>query len=264
MRSIIGILILLFANIASAAIQTKTIEYKDGDTKLVGTLAWDDARRDEKRPGIVVFPEWWGVTDYPKTRAKQLAELGYVALAADIYGNAQTTSDPKEAGQLAGVYRADRNLLRSRAKAGLESLKAQANVDSSKIAAIGYCFGGTTAIELGMSGADLALIGSFHGSLAFPQMDDMKNIKGKVLIFNGAADTFVKPEEVTALTDALSKSKVKWTLLNFSGAVHAFTNPNADAFNIPGIAYDKNADNESWMFLKNVLAEKFGAAHASG
>ncbi len=140
---------------AEAAMKTQIIEYKQGDTTLKGYLAYDDANAG-KRPGVLVVPEWWGLNDYPKHRAEQLAGMGYVAFAADMYGDGKSTTDPKEAGRLATAVKSDRNLMRERAKAGLEVLKKQEAVDPSRVAAIGYCFGGTSVLELARSGADVA------------------------------------------------------------------------------------------------------------
>jgi dienelactone hydrolase len=246
--------------LALAAVQTKDIEYKQGDTTLKGTLAWDDAKADAKSPGILVIPEWWGMTDYPKNRAKQLAELGYVAFAADMYGNGQSTDDPGQAGKWAGAVKGDRNLMRARAQAGLDVLKGQSNVDGSKLAAIGYCFGGTCSLELAMSGADLTGIVSFHGGLDFPNLADAKNIKAKVLICNGAADSFIKPDQIGALTGALSTDNVIWSFINYPNAVHAFTNPDADRHGIKGIAYNAVADRQSWQDMKEFFARIFTPA----
>jgi dienelactone hydrolase len=251
--------LLACATASRAEVQTKEVEYKQGDTRLVGLLAWDDsvAKADAKLPGVVVFPEWWGLTDHPKDRAKQLAKLGYVALAADLYGNGMTTADPKEAGNLAGALKKDPAALRARAQAALDALKSQPNVDPGKLAAIGFCFGGTTALELAMSGADLQGVVSFHGGLDFPNLADTKNIKAKVLICNGAADTFVPRDQITAFTDALEAAKVDWVFVNYNSAVHAFTNPKADSFGIKGIAYNEKADKRSWQAMVDFFNEIF-------
>ena len=244
------VLTLCISAVAQAAVQTKDVEYRQGDTTLKGMLAWDDARGDAKLPAVLVLPEWWGVTEYPKERAKQLAGSGYVAFAADMYGNGQTTDDPGQAGKLAGAVKGDRALMRARAQAGLDVLKGQANVDPAKIAVVGYCFGGTGAIELALSGAPLAGVVSFHGGLDFPDLEDTKSIKCPVLICNGAADSFVPAEQIGAFTGALSKAHVLWSFINYPDAVHSFTNPKADEHHIPGIAYNAAADKQSWQDMK--------------
>src|ERR1051326_2751709 len=172
-------LLAMFASPARAAIQTKEIEYKDGATTLKGFLAWDDSVQG-KRPGILVVHEWWGLNDYARSRAKQLAGLGYVAFACDMYGNGQTTTDPAEAGKLAGAIRKDNAAFRARAAAGLKLLADQPTVDATKLGAIGYCFGGTTCLQLACSGADLKAVVSFHGGLFKPSAEDAKSIKGRV------------------------------------------------------------------------------------
>ena len=172
-----------------AAIQTKIVEYKQGDTTLEGFVAWDDASPGV-RPGVLVVHQWMGLTDYEKHRAEMLAQLGYVAFCADIYVKGVRPSTAKEAGALAGQYKSDRLLLRARVNAGLDALRRQPLVDPGHIAAIGYCFGGTTVLELARSGAALNGVVCFHGGLDAPHPDDGKNIKCKVLVLHGADDPF--------------------------------------------------------------------------
>jgi len=244
-RLSVVMMILGCVGISRAAVQTKEIEYKQGETTLKGTLAWDDSKSNYNA-AVVIFPEWWGMTDYPKSRAKQLAELGYIAFAADMYGDAQMTDDPQQAGKWAGAVKGDRALMRARAQAAVDVLKGQPNVNADRMAAIGYCFGGTCALELAMSGANLAHVVSFHGGLDFPDIADVKNIKARVLICNGADDTFVTPEQIGAMASALSGNRVTWRFANYPGAVHAFTNKDADRHGIKGIAYNAEADRKSW------------------
>jgi dienelactone hydrolase len=201
-------LITMFATAARADIKTKDIEYKHGDVVLQGTLAWDDSVKD-KRPGVMVVHEWWGCNDYAKARAKQLAALGYVAFACDMYGKGVTTTDPAQAGKLAGAIRKDNKVYRERAAAGLKVLADQPMVDAKNLAAIGYCFGGTTVLQLACSGADLKAVVSFHGGLFKPTPEDAKSIKCKVLICNGAADTFIDAGDRKALCDAFEARR--WT-----------------------------------------------------
>jgi dienelactone hydrolase len=240
---------------ASAAVQHKTVEYKDGDTLLEGYLAWDDAQT-MARPGVIVVHEWMGLNDYAKMRADMLAELGYIAFAADIYGKGVRPSNPQEAGAEAGKYRSDRALLRSRMNSALAQLKALPDVDSARVAAIGYCFGGMSVLELARSGADIAGVVSFHGSLDTPNPADAKNIKAKVLVLTGAADPHVPAEQVAALQKELTDAHVDWQLKYFSDAMHAFTNP---ASNNPsgGAQYNERADKRSWQDMLDFFAEIF-------
>lgn len=239
---------------ASAAVKTEVVEYRDGDQICEGFLAYDDAVK-ERRPGVVVVHEWMGLGDYAKGRATKLAELGYVAFAADIYGKGIRAKDPKEAGQLAGKYKGDLPLLRSRARAAFDTLAKNSRVDTTKIFAIGYCFGGTTALELARSGAPLAGTVSFHGGLATKDPADAKSIKGPVLALHGAADPYVPPAEVAAFQKEMSDAKVDWQLVSYAGAVHAFTNPGAGSDPSKGAAYDAKADRRSWEAMKAFFAE---------
>jgi dienelactone hydrolase len=248
--------LLLAALSLRAAIQTKTVEYQSGDTTLAGVLVWDDAAKSP-RPGVLVVHQWMGLTDYEQSRAKQLAELGYVALCADIYGKGVRPANTKEAGVEATKYKTNRQLLRERVNAGLAELKKSELVDAKRTAAIGYCFGGTTVIELARSGADVLGVVSFHGGLDSPTPADGKNIKAKVLACHGADDPFVKSADLTAFEDELRAAKVDWQLIKYGGAVHAFTQPMAGNDNSKGAAYNERADKSSWAALKLFLAELF-------
>jgi dienelactone hydrolase len=249
-------LLLALAVRAEAKIHTETIEYKEGDAVLQGYLAYDDSIKGT-RPGVLVIHEWWGLNPYARKRAEQLAELGYIAFAADIYGKGIVAKTPEEAGKLAGIYRSDRQLLRSRVKAGLEVLKKQALTDTRKIAAIGYCFGGTTVLELARSGADIAGVVSFHGGLSTPAPQDAKNIKAKVVALHGADDPFVKEQEVLAFEDEMRQGGVDWQLNIYGGAVHGFTNPDNGNDNSKGAAYNEKADRRSWEAMKVFFGEIF-------
>jgi dienelactone hydrolase len=247
--------VLLFAAKVDAAIRTETVEYKDGDTLLEGFLAYDDSL-PEKRPGVMVVHEWWGINDYTKKRTVDLARLGFVAFAADIYGKGIRPKTRDEAGKEAGKYRADRTLLRRRANAGLEELRKNRRVDGGKLAAIGYCFGGGTVLELARSGADVAGVVSFHGNLDTPNPGDAKNIKGKVLVLHGANDNFVNPQ-VTAFQDEMRSAGVDWQMNIYSGAVHGFTNPDNGSDPSKGLAYNAAADRRSWEAMEIFFNELF-------
>lgn len=238
----------------SAAIQTKTVEYKQGDTTLEGVLVYDDAVKT-KRPGVLIVHQWLGITDYEKHRAEMLAQLGYVAFCADIYGKGIRPKDTTEAGSLAGKYKTDRQLLRARVNAGLEAFRKSDLVDGGRVAAIGYCFGGTTVIELARSGAEIAGVLSFHGGLDSPSPADGKNIKCKVLACHGADDPFVPAKDLTAFESEMRDNKVDWQLISYGGAVHSFTQPMAGSDNSKGAAYNERADKRSWEAMKQFLAE---------
>ncbi|CDI01536.1 Dienelactone hydrolase [Candidatus Competibacter denitrificans Run_A_D11] len=247
---------LLPAALSQAAIETKTVEYRQGETRLVGYLAYP---KDAKGPlpGILVVHEWMGLNDYAKRRAEQLAALGYVALAADIYGDGKLAANREEAGKLAGSYKQDRPLLRARATAGLAALKAQAAVAGNQIAAIGYCFGGTTVLELARSGADLAGVVSFHGGLDTPTPQDAKNIHAKVLALHGADDPYVPADHVATFEQEMRTGGVDWQLIAYGGAVHGFTNPSNGSDNSKGAAYNASADTRSWSAMQQFFNELF-------
>ncbi|MBY0522953.1 MAG: dienelactone hydrolase family protein [Gemmataceae bacterium] len=240
---------------AQGAVQTKKITYKDGDVECHGVLAWDDAIRGP-RPGVLVVHEWWGLDDYAKKRAEQLAKLGYVAFAADMYGEGKTVKHPKDAGEMAGKVRANVDAWRKRALAALDTLKAQPQCNKDKLAAIGYCFGGSTALQLALAGTDLKAVASFHGALPAPTDAEAKQVKAAILICNGADDTFIPEKAIKAFRDALDKSGTKYEFVNYKGAKHSFTVADADKHGIEGLKYNKEADEDSWKKLEKLLAEK--------
>ena len=242
--------------LSQAAIETRTVEYQQGDTRLVGYLAYPKEAKGPL-PGVLVIHEWMGLNDYAKRRVDQLAELGYVAFAADIYGDGKIAADAKEAGALAGQYKKDRVLLRARTAAGLATLKAQPGVAQDKIAAIGYCFGGTAVLELARSGADLAGVVSFHGGLDTTTPQDAKNIRAKVLALHGADDPYVPADQVAAFEQEMRTAGVDWQLIAYGGAVHGFTNPANGADNRKGVAYNAPADARSWAAMRQFFTEMF-------
>jgi dienelactone hydrolase len=255
-KYIISALAVMGAASLHAAIQTKIVEYKQGDTTLEGFVACDDAIKGP-RPGVLIIHQWLGLTDYEKHRAEMLAQLGYVAFCADIYGKGVRPQNTQEAGVQAGKYKNDRQLLRARANAGLDALRQQPLVDPKRVAAIGYCFGGTTVLELARSGADVAGVVSFHGGLDSPSPADGKNIKCKVLVCHGADDPYTKPADLAAFANELRDAKVDWQLIQYGGAVHSFTQPMAGNDNSKGAAYNEKADKRSWEAMKQFFAEIF-------
>jgi dienelactone hydrolase len=241
---------------SQAGVKAELVEYKHGDVALEGYMAYDDAIQG-KRPGVIVVHEWMGHNPYVRKRAEQLAKLGYIAFAIDMYGKGVRAKDAKEAAALSNIYRSDRRLMRARANAGLEVLKKHPLADPGRIAAIGYCFGGTTALETARSGADLAGVVSFHGGLDSPNPGDAKNIKGKVLALHGGDDPYVPPEQVIKFEEEMRKAGVDWQLVSYGGAVHSFTNPEAGNDPSKGAAYNEKADRRSWEAMKLFFAEIF-------
>ena len=240
---------------AEAKLVTQTVEYKQGDTTLEGYLAYDDSFAG-KRPGVLVVHQWMGLTDYEQNRAAMLAKLGYIAFCADIYGKGIRPQSIKEAGTEATKYKTDRALMRLRVNAGLAELKKNSLVDNKRVAAIGYCFGGTTVIELARSGAALNGIVSFHGGLDSPTPADGKNIKCKVLACHGGDDPFVPAKDLAAFEDEMRVANVDWRLIKYGGAVHSFTQPMAND-NPPGAKYNARADQRSWADMKSFFTEIF-------
>ena len=244
------------ALVARAELRTETVEYKQGDATLEGWLAYDTSFTG-KRPGILVVHQWKGLSDYEKRRAGMLAKLGYVAFCADIYGKAIRPQTTQDAGAQAGKYKGDRQLLRARVNAGLDTLKKNELVDPKRVAAIGYCFGGTTVIELARSGAELKGVVSFHGGLDSPTPADGKNIKCKILACHGADDPFVPAKDLAAFEDEMRSAKVDWQLVKYGGAVHSFTDWGMDGKALPGAQYNEAADKRSWEAMKEFFGENF-------
>lgn len=247
---------LLFFKNASTAIHTVTVEYKDGSAVLEGYLAYDDSIRG-KRPGILVIHEWTGVGDYVMHRVKQLAETGYVAFAADIYGKGIRPKNREEAARQSGIYRSDRALLRSRAKAGLDILRKHPLVETSSTAVIGYCFGGGAALELARSGADIKGAVSFHGNLDTPNPEDARNIKGKILVLHGADDPGITLDQVGTFQKEMRDAGVDWYMSTYGNAVHSFTNPASGDDPSKGAAYNREADMRSWREMISFFDEIF-------
>jgi dienelactone hydrolase len=256
-QTLMVILLVLIAQTAQARLVTKNVDYRQGDTILEGYLAYDDALQG-KRPGVLVVHEWTGINSYVKKRTEQLASLGYVAFAADIYGKGVRPATPELAGKEAAKYRGkDRGLIRARAAAGLAVLSGNPHVDTARLAVIGYCFGGTAALELARSGANLQGTVSFHGGLDTPVPADALKIRGKVLVLHGADDPHVPPEQVAAFQQEMRLAKVDWQMVYYGGAVHSFTNPDSGNDPSKGAAYNAAADRRSWQAMKQFFAEIF-------
>jgi dienelactone hydrolase len=206
---------------------------------------------------VLVVHEWWGLNDYAKRRAEQLAQLGYVAFAADVYGDGFNTTSPDEAGKRSGVFRNDRAAGRQRLRAALDTLRQNKLVDPKRIAAIGYCFGGTCVLELARSGADIAGVVSFHGSLATQMPASPGAVRAKVLVCHGADDAFESPDDIAGFQKEMREAGTDWQMIYYGGAVHSFTNPDAGKSGIAGVAYNERADKRSWEAMKSFFAEIF-------
>jgi len=243
--------VVMAAGSAQAAIKVQTVDYKQGDTALEGWLVYDDAAQG-KRPGVVVYPQWMGPSAHEKNAAEKLAAMGYVAFVADIYGKDVRPDTPKAAGEEMGKYLKDRPLLLARAQAAFDQLRQSPMVDPQKLAAVGYCFGGAPALDLGRSGAPLVDIVTFHGVLSTPDPANAKNIKGHVLALHGAADPIVNAQAVAAFEKEMTDGKVDWQVVLYGGAMHAFTQSNA---NSPehGSQYDPAAATRAWQAMSDLF-----------
>jgi len=263
MRQLFTLLVvagLLWAVPAGASVQGRDVAYRAADgTVLKGYLA-TDASLAGQRPGVLVVHEWWGHNAYARKRAEMLAGLGYTALAVDMYGGGQQAAHPEDAGKFAGAVRKNLPLMKERFLAALELLRQQPTVDPTRVAAIGYCFGGSVVLEMARAGTDLRGVASFHGSLGGGSTAQSHAVKARVLVLNGAADTFVTAEQIEAFKKEMEAAGVNYRLVNYPGALHSFTNPDADEyakkFNMP-IAYNAAADQASWSELQAFFTEIF-------
>jgi dienelactone hydrolase len=240
--------LLCSAGLLQAEIKETVVEYQSGGVTCEG-LHVVDAAKTGKLPSVLIIHQWTGLSDNEKMRARMLAELGYNVFAADIYGKG-IRPQPPESGIEAGKYKSDRKLYRERMLSALEVLNKDARTDLAKVAAIGYCFGGTGVIELARSGAVMKGVVSFHGGLDSPSPADGKNIKGKVLALHGADDPFVPAKDIVAFEQEMKDAKVDYKLVNYPGAVHAFTQKAAGNDNSKGAAYNEAADKASWEEMK--------------
>jgi len=245
--------------VAHAEVQTREIPYTAADgTEMIGYYAYDDAI-EGKRPGVVVVHEWWGLNDYAKSRARDLAELGYSALAIDMYGEGKHTEHPKDAMSFMKAALSDAEAAKGRFNAGLDLLKQQAQTDTDKLAAVGYCFGGKVVLDMARQGAPLDGVVSFHGALATQTRATPGSVKARVLVEHGAADSMVSADDVAALSAEMVKAGADYQLVSLPGAKHGFTNPGADKFQEQGVdvAYNQTADERSWQDMQRFLDETF-------
>lgn len=255
---------LLLATPAEAKIVMREIDYKDGATPLSGTLYYDDAIHHPV-PGVLVVHEWWGLSDNIRGKAERLAELGYVAFAADVYGKNKFADNPDEAQKLSAPFYKDPGLMVRRAEAGLAVLKKQPQVDTARLGAMGYCFGGSVVLQLARSGEDILGVVSFHGGLKTSEPAEPGRVKAQVLALEGGADTLVPPPERAKFKKEMQDAGVTFKVVEYPDALHAFTNPKATEigkrFNMP-IAYNADADQKSWAEMKAFFKRLFSAPAA--
>ena len=262
MIRMIGAVCFLFAIVGSAhgEIRGVPVEYSAGGTTMKGYLAYDDGFSG-KRPGILVVHEWWGHDEYARRRARMLAELGYVALAVDMYGEGKQAHHPDDAGKFSGEIRKNMDLGRQRFQAARKVLEEHTFTDPGRIGAIGYCFGGSVVLQMARDGMDLAGVASFHGGLSTDAPAKPGAVKAKVLVLNGADDKFVPPDQVEAFRQEMKAAGADFRIVTYPGALHSFTNPDADGyakkFNMP-VGYNADADRKSWAEMQSFFKGLFG------
>src|SRR5580700_6098275 len=237
--------------------RTQDIGYRADGAGLVGYLAVDDAKAG-KRPGIIVAHEGGGLTDHAKNSARKLAEAGYIAFALDYYGDGKPLADMSQVMARLGVWMADPTGIRARAHAALDVLTAQPETDSGRLAGIGYCFGGTTVLEMARAGEPLKAVVGFHSGLGTAKPAEAGAVKAKVLVQIGTADPIIPPAQRAAFEAEMKAAGVDWRMLVYGGAGHSFTNPAANGLGRPGFAYDKSADERSWRAMLDLFGEVFG------
>lgn len=253
MRSLwLQVFMAVLVSVAHAEIKLEPVEYKQGDTTLRGQIAYDASVKG-KRPGVLIVHEWWGLNDYAKMRAKMLAEAGYVAFAVDMYGDGKSTEHPEDAGAWATAVRSNEKVGEERFLAAYTLLKANPRVDAAHISAIGYCFGGGVVLNMAFAGTDLDGVVSFHGVL--PQAAPAGKIVASILACNGAADDFIPADQVQTFQKNLAAAGADWEFIEYGSAKHSFTNPGADKYGMPALAYNAKADKRSWATALEFLAE---------
>lgn len=251
----------IFSAAAHAELREQTVVYRAGDTTLRGYLVWDD-KIAGKRPGVLVVHEFWGLNDYPRKRARMLAELGYTALAVDMYGEGKVGEHPREATAFMNAVLNHADVAKARFVAAQKFLQHEPTVDPTRIAAIGYCFGGATVLMMARDGVDLAGVVSFHGLLNAGAPSQPGRIKARILVETGSDDQMAKPEEVAAFEKDMQSVGANYHVDVYQGAKHGFTNPEADAaakqFDLP-VGYDADADAKSWAATQQFFHEIFAA-----
>ncbi len=253
-------LLLAVAVTAHGEIRGEPVEYASGGTTMKGYLAYDDAV-SEKRPGILVVHEWWGQNEYARKRARMLAELGYVALAVDMYGDGKQAGHPDDAKKFSGEIGKNMDLGRKRFSAARKFLQEQKYTDPGRIGAVGYCFGGGVVLQMARDGMDLAGVASFHGGLSTSDPAKPGGVKAKILVLHGGDDKFIPPEQIEAFRKEMTAAGADFRFVSYPGAVHSFTNPEAEEyarrFNLP-IGYNADADRKSWAEMQKFFRGIFG------
>ena len=263
MRMMFAVLLLALSGFSHAAVKTQEIPYQSSDgTRMIGYFAYDDAIKGP-RPGVVVVHEFWGLNDYAKRRARDLAGLGYSALAIDMYGDGKNTEHPKDAMAFMQAVNKDSAVSSARFQAGLDLLKQQAQTDPNKIAAIGYCFGGGVVLNAARQGVPLAGVVSFHGALATTTPATPGSVKAKILVEHGAQDSMITADNVATFKAEMDKAGADYKFVSLAGAKHGFTNPDADRLGHgdhggPDIGYNKAADEQSWADMQAFFKKIFG------
>ncbi|MCX7719297.1 MAG: dienelactone hydrolase family protein [Candidatus Sumerlaeaceae bacterium] len=257
-RWVVSMAIALTATGALAAVQVEPVEYAAGGTKLKGYVAVDTATTG-KRPAVLVVHEWWGCNDYAKKRAAMLAELGYVGFALDMFGDGRVTTSTAQAAKWAGEIRANPRLARERFEAAMAKVKYHPLTDPDRVAAIGYCFGGSVCLDMARAGLPLAGVASFHGTLSTTAPATAGSVKARILVLHGDADPMVPDAQVKALEAEMKAAGADLKVVRYPGAVHSFTNPDAGKAGIEGVAYNEAADKASWEELKAFLHSVFAA-----
>ena len=248
--------VLLAASEASAEVQTREIEYKEGETVLQGLMAWDDASKG-RRPGVLVVHEWWGHNEHARHQAKRLAEAGYVGFALDMYGKGKATTHPKDAQGFMAEVKKDPMVIPARFHAALELIKQDPHVSAANIAAIGYCFGGAVVLDEARAGADLDAVVSFHGALATNRLAAPGKVRARVLVLTGAADPFVPKEQVEAFSQEMKAASATFRVVTYPGVKHGFTNPDAGKAGMDALEYNAEADKKSWASMLELLKDVF-------
>jgi dienelactone hydrolase len=247
---------LVYAPGTSAEVKARAFDYQHGETVLQGFVAWDDGKPG-KRPGVLVVHEWWGHDEHARNQARRLAEAGYVGLALDMYGKGKLTTHEKEAGAFAKEAMKDPAAMRARFNAARAALEHDPHVDPTKIAAIGYCFGGAVVLEQARAGDDLDAVISLHGALGTPMPARTGAVKSRILVLTGGADPFVPLAQVDAFKTEMTQAGATYEVVVYPGAKHSFTNPAADAHGMEGVAYDTAADRQSWAAVLKLLSDVF-------
>lgn len=252
------LVVLALAGTASAKVETKVVDYEAGGTALQGFLAWNDAAAG-KRPGVLVIHEWWGHNEHARKQATRLAEAGYVAFALDMFGKGKVTTHPEDARQFVAEATSDPARARARFDAALALLRADPHVDADKIAVVGYCFGGTTALNMALAGADLDAVIAIHAGLKLAPPTAPGRIATRILILTGGADPMASPDAVQAAEKELAAAGATVRVVSYPGAKHGFTNPDAGKAGVPSLAYDADADQKSFAEMQSFLKGVFGS-----